>query len=120
MVSITGGLRCSSLVGANGKELTGGCWPMYLNAEDVLPPCLLRQVQEYVQGQELYIPKGSEDRAGWGQRNGTKRKLALRNQEIRHRYAAGERIHSLMEAYYLSYDSIRKIVRRVEGKNGSD
>lgn len=93
---------------------------MYLNAEDVLPPCLLRQVQEYVQGREVYIPKGSEDRAGWGQRNGTRQKLELRNQEIRRRYAAGERIHSLMDAYYLSYDSIRKIVRQVEGKNSSD
>ncbi|NMB11999.1 MAG: hypothetical protein GX977_06910 [Firmicutes bacterium] len=93
---------------------------MYLNAEDVLPPRLLRQVQEYVQGRELYIPKGSKNRAGWGQRNGTKRKLELRNQEIRHRYAQGERIHSLMEAYYLSYDSIRKIVRTVEGENSSD
>ncbi|MDD2630226.1 MAG: CD3324 family protein [Limnochordia bacterium] len=93
---------------------------MYLNAEDVLPPRLLRQVQEYVQGRELYVPKKMEDRAGWGQRNGTRRKLELRNQEIRRRYAAGEAIHSLMEAYYLSYDSIRKIVRRVEGKNDSD
>ncbi len=93
---------------------------MYLNAEDVLPPCLLRQVQEHVQGREIYIPKGSEDRAGWGQRNGTKEKLELRNQEIRRRYAAGERIHSLMDAYYLSYDSIRKIVRQTEGKNSSD
>jgi len=93
---------------------------VYLNAEDVLPPRLLRQVQEYVQGQELYIPKGSEERAGWGQRNGTKRRLELRNQEIRHRYAAGEHIHSLMDAYYLGYDSIRKIVRKVERKNSSD
>jgi len=93
---------------------------VYLNAEDVLPPHLLRQVQEYVQGRELYIPKGSEERAGWGERNGTKRKLELRNQEIRHRYARGERIHRLMDEYYLSYDSIRKIVRKTEGKNGSD
>jgi len=93
---------------------------VYLNAEDVLPPHLLRQVQEYVQGRELYIPKGSEERAGWGERNGTRRQLELRNQEIRLRYARGEHIHSLMEAYCLSYDSIRKIVRQAEGKNSSD
>lgn len=107
-------------MGANGRNSQGVVGPVYLNAADVLPPRLLRQVQEYVQGRELYIPKGSAERAGWGQRNGTKRRLELRNQEIRRRYAAGERIHSLMDAYYLSYDSIRKIVRKAEGKNGSD
>ena len=93
---------------------------MYLNAEDVLPPRLLRQVQEYVQGRELYIPKGPGNRAGWGQRNGTKEQLELRNQEIRRRYARGERIHSLMDSYYLGYDSIRKIVRAVDGNNDSE
>ncbi len=85
---------------------------MYLNAEDILPPQLLRQVQSYVQGQELYIPKSSTARIGWGQRNGTKHKLELRNQEIRRRYSAGESIHDLMEAYHLSYDSVRKIARK--------
>jgi len=93
---------------------------MYLNAEDVLPPHLLRQVQQYVQGQELYIPKGTEDRMGWGQRNGTRAKLELRNQEIRRRFASGESIFSLMEAYHLSYDSIRKIVSLSRRKNSSD
>ena len=90
---------------------------MYLNAEDVLPPHLLRQVQEYVQGRErisLRI-KNRPMRAQW-----YPAKLELRNQEIRLRYARGEHIHSLMEAYCLSYDSIRKIVRQAEGKNSSD
>ncbi|NLV91071.1 MAG: hypothetical protein GX030_01580 [Firmicutes bacterium] len=87
---------------------------MYLNAEDVLPPSLLRQVQKYVSGRELYIPRESGERVGWGQRNGTRRKLQLRNQEIRRRYQEGEPIHALMEAYHLSYDSIRKIVRAKE------
>ncbi len=30
---------------------------MYTNAEEILPEELLRQVQEYIQGQEIYIPK---------------------------------------------------------------
>ncbi|NLK08951.1 MAG: hypothetical protein GX316_09700 [Firmicutes bacterium] len=93
---------------------------MYLNAEDILPPRLLREVQEYVQGREVYIPKGADQRAGWGQQNGAKQRIRLRNQEIRRRYAAGEHVHSLMEAYYLGYDSIRKIVRKGNGKNTSE
>ena len=85
---------------------------MYLNAEDVLPPSLLRGTD--VSGRELYLPRESGERVGWGQRNGTRRKLQLLNQEIRRRYQEGEPIHALMEAYHLSYDSIRKIVRAKE------
>ena len=83
---------------------------MYVNAEKVLPKHLLRQVQQYVQGVELYIPKQPETRMGWGERNGSRRQIMERNKEIAERFLKGESIHSLMETYHLGYDSIRKIV----------
>lgn len=86
---------------------------MYINAEDVLPDFLLREVQKYVQGAEIYIPKDSKKRLAWGERNGTRLQLAGRNKEICERYTNGEHIESLMEGFHLSYDSIRRIIREV-------
>lgn len=83
---------------------------MYVKAEDVLPETLLEAIQEYVQGVELYIPKRPEERLGWGEVNGTRHQIYKRNSEIARKAAQGESIHSLMEQYHLSYDSIRKII----------
>ena len=85
---------------------------MYRNATNILPRSLLEQIQEYVQGQEIYIPKRSQTRLGWGEGNGTRRQLDRRNRTIVYRYMQGESIESLMADYHLSYDSIRKIIRK--------
>lgn len=85
---------------------------MYRNATNILPRNLLEQIQEYVQGQEIYIPKRSQTRLRWGEGNGTRRLLDRRNRTIVYRYLQGESIESLMAEYHLSYDSIRKIVRK--------
>jgi len=85
---------------------------MYRNATNILPRNLLEQIQEYVQGQEIYIPKRSQTRLGWGEGNGTRSQLDRRNRTIVYRYMQGESIESLMAHYHLSYDSIRKIVRK--------
>ncbi|NMB02722.1 MAG: hypothetical protein GX971_14585 [Firmicutes bacterium] len=83
---------------------------MYLKAEEVLPEDLLNELQKYVQGVELYIPKRPEEKLRWGERNGTRQQMRKRNLEIARRYQQGESIHSLMERYHLGYDSIRKII----------
>ncbi len=84
---------------------------MYTNAEEILPEELLRQVQEYIQGQEIYIPKCDGKKLGWGERNGARAELKERNRIIIHHYIAGFSIEELMDKFHLSYDSIRKIVR---------
>lgn len=85
---------------------------MYRNATDILPRNLIEQIQKYVHGQEIYIPKRTQTRLGWGEGNGTRLQLDRRNRAIVFRYMQGESIESLMDEYHLSYDSIRKIVRR--------
>ncbi len=87
---------------------------MYVNAEKVLPRDLVHQIQRYVQGKEIYIPKKSEGYLSWGERNGTKVQLEARNREILSHYVNGESVEALMELFHLSYDSIRRIIR--EGK----
>lgn len=84
---------------------------IYRNATEVLPPELVEQLQRYVQGVQIYVPIKGEP-AGWGEKSGTRRQLAQRNAEIRRCYAAGEAVEALAERYFLTCDSVRKILRR--------
>lgn len=83
----------------------------YKNGKDVLPPGLLRELQRYIEGELIYIPKQS-DRAGWGEMNGSRSVLETRNREICRRYHSGETVLKLTEHYHLTEDSIRKIIRK--------
>ena len=49
----------------------------YMNAEDVLPKVLIKEIQEYIDGQLIYIPRKSENILSWGEKNGTKKKRGL-------------------------------------------
>ncbi|MBS6679385.1 MAG: hypothetical protein KH330_16900 [Clostridiales bacterium] len=39
----------------------------YKKAAHVLPEELLRKVQEYVDGEFIYIPRASDNKKGWGE-----------------------------------------------------
>lgn len=81
----------------------------YKNAQDILPEKLLRQLQRYVAGETIYIPAGDEKKS-WGESSGYQQYIRERNQRIRREFAAGQSIDALMDAYCLSYDSIKRIV----------
>ena len=82
----------------------------YKNGKDVLPAELLKELQKYIQGEIIYIPKEDNMRKAWGENNGTRRLIRERNMEIYKFYKSGETITLLSESYNLSEDSIRKIV----------
>lgn len=82
----------------------------YRNAAEVLPPELLAAVQRYAAGEQIYIPLPTQ-RAGWGERSGTRALLRSRNAEIHRRHCSGETLADLAREYHLSYDAVRKIVR---------
>jgi Mor family transcriptional regulator len=82
----------------------------YKNGKDVLPYELLHELQKYIQGELIYIPKEDNIRAGWGENNGARSEIRQRNQEIFRLYAKGARIRELVGRYHLSEDSIRKII----------
>ena len=82
----------------------------YVNAKDVLPPDVLSEVQKYSCGKLIYIPKRDDDKAGWGQINGTRSQVNLRNRGIAEAYRSGTTVYELMDAYCLSEASIRKII----------
>ncbi|WP_240420913.1 CD3324 family protein [Paenibacillus periandrae] len=82
----------------------------YKNGRDFLPPSLLKQLQDYIQGEIIYIPKKEQTRAGWGENNGTRQTIQRRNHEIYRLYENGSTVLELIQTYHLSEDSIRKII----------
>ena len=81
----------------------------YENAKDILPASLLEEVQKYAEGKAIYIPKRSKTK-GWGEASGYREKLNKRNASICSRYAAGAGVMELAEEYFLSPESVKKIV----------
>ena len=82
----------------------------YKNGRDVLPPSLLKELQKYIQGDLIYVPKPAEKRANWGEVSGTRKLLAERNKEIYLFYTNGWSVADLERKYHLSGESIRKII----------
>ncbi|HYE82226.1 MAG TPA: CD3324 family protein [Clostridia bacterium] len=85
----------------------------YKNGKEILPSELLEQLQEYVQGNLVYIPKKEENRTGWGEGNGARTAIRHRNYEICEAHKNGVKIAELAAIFCLSEDSIRKILRAV-------
>ena len=83
----------------------------YINADKILPEELIRQIQEYVDGVYIYIPRKPGMRHPWGQGTDYKKELSARNERIRKDYANGANIGSLVQKYHLSEKSIRRIVQ---------
>ncbi|MBL8968152.1 MAG: hypothetical protein JNG85_14190 [Spirochaetaceae bacterium] len=82
----------------------------YLNADALLPPELLREVQKYVRGSLIYIPQEESARLGWGSKSGAREAIDRRNAAIRAAKAEGRRIDDLADEYGLSADGIRKVL----------
>jgi len=81
----------------------------YKNASDVLPESLLKEVQKYAAGETLYFPKDKQ-RQKWGESSGAKAYFAKRNAEIRQKYLQKISVESLADDYYLSVETVRKII----------
>ncbi len=81
----------------------------YKNAQDILPDRLLKELQQYVSGETLYIPS-VEAKKSWGETSGAREYYKQRNAKIREQYNSGDTIEALAEEYNLSVDSIKKIV----------
>ncbi len=82
----------------------------YTNANKVLPEALILEIQKYVQGETLYIPKQEKEYRKWGTSSGGRRHFDRRNAEIRNSFMNGRSIAQLAEEFYLSTETIKKIV----------
>ena len=82
----------------------------YLNAREILPPELLKQIQQHLDGQLIYIPKKSAPRKPWGSQSGSRSLLQQRNRSIRQAFRRGQSLACLADQLHLSEDAIRKII----------
>ncbi|SCX93122.1 CD3324 family protein [Alkaliphilus peptidifermentans] len=81
----------------------------YRNASDILPDELLKEIQKYAAGETLYIPSNIE-RKKWGHDTGARMFYKQRNDEIQNRFFNKASIEELAEEYYLSPETVKKIV----------
>lgn len=84
----------------------------YVNAKQILPDHLVKEIQKYVQGKHLYIPRA--ERKPWGTETGARDQLRERNREIISMYRSGIDIPKLAELFFLSEDRIESIIYESE------
>jgi len=82
----------------------------YINAKTILPDNLVSEIQKHIQGEYLYIPSQPLSRKKWGENSGKRDYIKKRNQDIRNKHKNGYKINKLAEEFFLSTDSIKKIV----------
>lgn len=82
----------------------------YLNAKDLLPTQLVKQLQRYIQGGYLYVPVKQEQHKRWGELSGYRAELKIRNAEIIREYRSGVPILEIASKYGLSEYAVKKII----------
>jgi Mor family transcriptional regulator len=80
----------------------------HLNAQHVLPEHLVKEIQKYVQAQNLYIP--SAEKEEWGSGTGIREELKERNHRIYELHSGGISVHELSHIYQLSEERVRNII----------
>lgn len=84
----------------------------YQKAEDVLPAALLEEVQRYVDGVYLYIPRRADHRQCWGNSTRYREELRQRNESIRFLHREGISTEAIAERFHLSVKTIQRILRQ--------
>lgn len=85
----------------------------YIRAEEILPIEIIELIQQYVDGENIYIPRKPENRQAWGEGTQIKQELLKRNQQIYMDYLAGSKTSELACKYFLSQKSIQRILRKM-------
>ena len=86
----------------------------YIRAEKILPQEILELIQQYVDGENIYIPKKEGNRREWGQGTQIKRELKQRNESIYLDFLNGLMVSDLAKKYYLSEKSIQRILGKMK------
>lgn len=82
----------------------------YVKAVDVLPDEILAIIQNYVDGEYIYIPRKEDNKKSWGENTNSRKEIRMRNSKIYEDYKRGIKVKDLAEKYFLSDKSIQRIV----------
>lgn len=86
----------------------------YYNGKDILPEDLITAIQEYVDGEYLYIPRKNGNRKSWGELTDSRNAIIRRNIEIHNKYLSGISVKELAKDYFLSDKTIYSIIASVK------
>lgn len=89
----------------------------YLNAKEVLPAELFKEIQKYAGGNLLYVPLAEEKEKTWGEVSGQKQYYRKRNRMLQNKYLYGVSVEELAKEYSLSRDTVKKIVYEKQGRD---
>ena len=86
----------------------------YKRAEHILPAEIIELIQNYVDGESIYIPRKDNNRREWGERTNIRNELDTRNQQIYDDYQKGYEIIELVKKHFLSEKSIQCIILKMK------
>ncbi|MEK3980354.1 CD3324 family protein [Psychrobacillus sp. FSL K6-2836] len=82
----------------------------YIKATSVLPEELVKEIQKYIQGETIYIPKPGKTYKQWGTLSGERKRIDERNNSLKEAYRSGISMEQLAKEYYLSIETVKKII----------
>jgi Mor family transcriptional regulator len=84
----------------------------YRNAKDIFPQHLLEEIRKYIGevGEELIYFSSANEKKKWGSISGKREEIEHRNKSIRYDFEQGMKIQELEKKYFLSQDTLRKII----------
>ncbi len=85
----------------------------YMKAEDIFPNELIEIIQQYIDGESIYIPRKPERRLKWGNNTGIVNEISARNNKIYDAYRSGKTINELSNDFCLSVKSIQRIIHEM-------
>lgn len=85
----------------------------YMKAEEILPIEIIELIQQYVDGESIYIPRKLSHRKAWGTGTQIKQELLRRDRQIYKDYLVGSKTEELACKYLLSEKSIQRILRKM-------
>lgn len=88
----------------------------YFKAYDILPNEIIEEIQKYIDGELVYIPRKENTRKKWGSKTAVKTILADRNRDIYQDHQSGMSFDELSEKYYLVPKSIQRIILQQKKK----
>lgn len=86
----------------------------YFRAEEVLPSNIIELIQNYIDGENIYIPRKQVNKKEWGSQTLIRQELSDRNTSIFSDYKKGYKVPQLATKYFLSEKSIHRIIRKIK------